>query len=82
MHPIWRNSSLKGSLTLVDNVFVNFPLIGNHSHRVEKILNVSREIDNFYPEAFEYYNVRVYDDDSTEMIKHWDKTYRIIWKAM
>lgn len=49
---------------------------------MEKILNVSREIDNFYPEAFEYYNVRVYDDDSTEMIKHWDKTYRIIWKAM
>jgi len=49
---------------------------------VEKILNVTREIDNFYPGAFDYYNVRVCDDDSTEMIKHWDKTYRYIWKAM
>ena len=49
---------------------------------VGKILNVTREIDNFYPGAFDYYNVRVYDDDSTEMLKHWDKTYRYIWKAM
>ena len=37
---------------------------------------------DFYPGAFDYYNVRVCDDDSTEMLKHWDKTYRYIWKAM
>ena len=48
---------------------------------VGKIVNVTREIDNFYPGAFDYYNVRVYDDDSTEMLKHWDKTYRYIVKA-
>jgi protein phosphatase slingshot len=51
------------------------------SKGVGKIVNVTREIDNFYPGAFDYYNVRVYDDDSTEMLKHWDKTYRYIVKA-
>lgn len=49
---------------------------------VGKILNVTHEIDNFYPGAFEYYNVRVDDDDSTDMLQHWDKTYRYIWTAM
>ncbi|KAI1291736.1 Protein phosphatase Slingshot [Halotydeus destructor] len=49
---------------------------------VGKILNVTREVDNFYPGAFDYYNIRVYDDDSTEMIRHWDKTYRYIYKSM
>ena len=27
-------------------------------HRVKYILNISREIDNFYPEEFKYHNVR------------------------
>jgi len=49
---------------------------------VGKILNVTREIDNFYPGDFDYYNIRVYDDDSSEMLKHLDKTYRYIGKAM
>lgn len=48
---------------------------------IGKILNVTREIDNFYPGAFDYLNVRVYDDDLTEMIRHWDKTYRYICKS-
>lgn len=62
--------------------FLSFAGSNGLCSRVEKILNVTREIDNFYPGAFDYYNVRVYDDDSTEMLKHWDKTYRYIWKAM
>ncbi|CAG2101906.1 unnamed protein product [Medioppia subpectinata] len=48
---------------------------------VGKILNVTREIDNFFPGMFDYYNIRVYDDDSTEMLKYWDKTFRYIRKA-
>jgi len=28
------------------------------SHRVKYILNISREIDNFYPEEFKYLNIR------------------------
>lgn len=42
---------------------------------------MTREIDNFFPDAFEYYNVRVYDDDSTEMLKYWDKTFKYIKSA-
>ena len=29
-----------------------------HSRRVKYILNISREIDNFYPEEFKYLNIR------------------------
>lgn len=53
----------------------------NYFFRISKILNVTREIDNFFPDAFEYYNVRVYDDDSTEMLKYWDKTFKYIKSA-
>ena len=31
------------------------------SHRVKYILNISREIDNFYPEEFKYLNIRQVD---------------------
>ncbi|XP_054155134.1 protein phosphatase Slingshot homolog 2-like isoform X2 [Oppia nitens] len=48
---------------------------------VGKILNVTREIDNFFPGMFDYYNIRVYDEDSTEMLKYWDKTFKYIRKA-
>ncbi|XP_042910661.1 uncharacterized protein [Parasteatoda tepidariorum] len=45
------------------------------------ILNVTREIDNFFPGMFDYQNIRVYDDESTEILHYWDKTYRYIQRA-
>ncbi|XP_071545643.1 uncharacterized protein ssh isoform X2 [Panulirus ornatus] len=42
------------------------------------ILNVTKEIDNFYPGTFDYLNIRVYDDEKTELLKHWDRTFRYI----
>ncbi|GAB6030315.1 hypothetical protein CHUAL_005985 [Chamberlinius hualienensis] len=48
---------------------------------VGHILNVTREIDNFFPGMFEYLNIRVYDEEGTELLKHWDKTYRFITEA-
>ncbi|XP_029826159.2 uncharacterized protein LOC8032616 isoform X1 [Ixodes scapularis] len=48
---------------------------------VGHILNVTREIDNFYPGLFDYFNIRVYDDETTEMLKHWDRTYKYIAQA-
>ncbi|XP_055585183.1 protein phosphatase Slingshot isoform X2 [Uranotaenia lowii] len=45
---------------------------------VRHILNVTREIDNFFPGMFDYFNVRVYDDDKTDLLKHWDNTYKYI----
>ncbi|XP_034048675.1 protein phosphatase Slingshot homolog 1 isoform X2 [Thalassophryne amazonica] len=45
------------------------------------ILNVTREIDNFFPGMFEYHNVRVYDEDATDLLAHWNDTYNFIVKA-
>ena len=44
-------------------------------------MNVTREIDNFFPGRFQYLNVRVYDEEATELLKHWDKTFKFIDKA-
>ncbi|KAL4636131.1 hypothetical protein GN956_G13261 [Arapaima gigas] len=45
------------------------------------ILNVTREIDNFFPGTFAYHNVRVYDEEATDLLAHWNETYNFIVKA-
>ncbi|KAK7934115.1 hypothetical protein WMY93_005011 [Mugilogobius chulae] len=45
------------------------------------ILNVTREIDNFFPGTFNYHNIRVYDEDATDLLAHWNDTYNFIAKA-
>lgn len=42
------------------------------------ILNVTREIDNFFPDSFMYMNIRVYDVDSSDLLSHWTDTYNFI----
>uniref|UniRef100_W8B093 protein-serine/threonine phosphatase n=2 Tax=Ceratitis capitata TaxID=7213 RepID=W8B093_CERCA len=48
---------------------------------IRHILNVTREIDNFFPGVFDYFNVRVCDDEKTNLLKHWDNTFRYITRA-
>ncbi|XP_066997618.2 protein phosphatase Slingshot isoform X3 [Anabrus simplex] len=48
---------------------------------VGHILNVTREIDNFFPGMFIYQNIRVYDDEKTDLLKHWDDTFKYITNA-
>jgi protein phosphatase slingshot len=48
---------------------------------VGHILNITREIDNFFPGTFNYLNVRVYDDEKTDLLRHWDNTFRYINRA-
>ena len=50
-------------------------------HRVRYILNVTREIDNFFPGVFEYHNIRVYDEETTDLLAYWNDTYKFISKA-
>ncbi|XP_068748350.1 uncharacterized protein [Montipora capricornis] len=50
-------------------------------NRVGYILNITREIDNFFPGTFCYHNIRVYDLDETELLHHWDNTYKFIQRA-
>ncbi|GCB63635.1 protein phosphatase Slingshot homolog 1-like [Scyliorhinus torazame] len=45
------------------------------------ILNITREIDNFFPGLFCYHNVRVFDEDATDLLAYWNDTYNFITKA-
>lgn len=49
--------------------------------RVRYILNVTREIDNFFPGLFEYHNIRVYDEEATNLLEYWNDTFKFISKA-
>uniref|UniRef100_A0A8C4ZRT0 protein-serine/threonine phosphatase n=1 Tax=Gadus morhua TaxID=8049 RepID=A0A8C4ZRT0_GADMO len=48
---------------------------------VRYILNVTREIDNFFPAVFEYHNIRVFDEEATNLLEYWNETYKFISKA-
>ncbi|TNN36842.1 Protein phosphatase Slingshot 2 [Liparis tanakae] len=48
---------------------------------VRYILNVTREIDNFFPGMFQYHNIRVYDEEATNLLEYWNETYKFITKA-
>ncbi|OCT94007.1 hypothetical protein XELAEV_18011670mg [Xenopus laevis] len=48
---------------------------------VRYILNVTREIDNFFPGLFEYHNIRVYDEEGTDLLAYWNDTFKFISKA-
>uniref|UniRef100_A0A672YNM1 protein-serine/threonine phosphatase n=1 Tax=Sphaeramia orbicularis TaxID=375764 RepID=A0A672YNM1_9TELE len=47
-------------------------------NNVGYILNVTREIDNFFPESFTYMNIRVYDVEATDLLSHWTDTFNFI----
>lgn len=42
---------------------------------------MTREIDNFFPGLFDYFNIRVYDEEDTDLLKYWDNTFKYITKA-
>lgn len=48
---------------------------------MKSIVNVTREIDNFYPGQFVYHNIRVYDEETTDLLKHWEDAVRFISAA-
>ncbi|KAM6157688.1 protein phosphatase Slingshot homolog 3 isoform 2-T2 [Rhynchocyon petersi] len=50
-------------------------------NRVSHILNMAREIDNFYPERFTYHNVRLWDEESAQLLPHWKETHSFIEDA-
>ncbi|XP_028816413.1 protein phosphatase Slingshot homolog [Denticeps clupeoides] len=50
-------------------------------NNVGYILNVTMEIDNFFPESFSYMNIRVYDVEATDLLSHWKNTYNFINSA-
>lgn len=59
----------------------SFPFLSLILLSVQYILNVTREIDNFFPGVFEYHNIRVYDEEATDLLAYWNDTYKFISRA-
>ena len=51
------------------------------SNKIGYILNISREIDNFFPEHFKYLNIRIHDHHESNLLKEWERTFRFIHEA-
>lgn len=82
----WNASNLeelqRNGLVWIFEFLILILMFSSHFHsRVHHILNVTREIDNFFPGLFDYCNVRVYDDEKTDLLKHWDNTFKYISRA-
>ena len=56
-------------------------LVGLKNLGIGYVLNITREVANFFPQHMVYYNIRVYDEEIVELLKHWDHTYHFIEKA-
>lgn len=51
-------------------------------NNVTHIVNVTREVDNFFPaDQFVYKNIRVFDDEKAQLLPFWDETFRFINEA-
>ena len=48
---------------------------------ITHILNVTKEIDNFFPALFVYKNIREYDEEATDLLKYLNSTFQFIKKA-
>lgn len=47
--------------------------------RVTHILNVTKEVDNFFPnDKFIYKNIRVFDYEDASLLPFWEETHRFI----
>ena len=48
---------------------------------ITHILNVTIEIANFFPDNFRYKSVRLYDLETSDLLPHWNHTWRFIDEA-
>jgi len=46
------------------------------------ILNVTAEIDNFFPTTFQYMNIPVSDNEETDLLRYFGDSYKFIAKAL
>lgn len=51
------------------------------NNRVDHIVNVTNEVENFFPARLKYLKIRVSDEASTELMKHWNQTNQFIKEA-
>lgn len=48
---------------------------------ITHILNITMEIDNFFPDNFVYKNVRLYDEETSDLLPEWNDTWKFIKRA-
>lgn len=48
---------------------------------ITHILNITKEIDNFYPGQFCYKNILLFDVPESDLLQHWEDTYKFILNA-
>ena len=53
-----------------------------NANGITHIMNITREIDNFFPAVFKYQNIREYDVEETDLLKHWDETFNFVVDCM
>ena len=46
-----------------------------------RIIKFLQEIDNFHPERFQYKNILLYDLESSNLLDHWETTFRFIGES-
>lgn len=49
--------------------------------QIALVLNVTTEINNFFPNMFDYKNIRVNDTEEEDMLQHWEEAVRFIAEA-
>lgn len=52
-----------------------------HFFRIKYIVNVTNEVENFFPARLKYLKIRVSDEASTELLKYWNQTNQFIKEA-
>ena len=73
--------------TLYSLLPINYPIIililivSYIFYRVAYIMNISREIDNFFPGILHYYNIKEWDSEETDLLKYWENTHKFISKV-
>ena len=50
-------------------------------NNVGYILNISKEIDNFFPDEFIYKKLRLYDIPESDLLQYWEETFKFINEA-
>uniref|UniRef100_A0A158R5G5 protein-serine/threonine phosphatase n=1 Tax=Syphacia muris TaxID=451379 RepID=A0A158R5G5_9BILA len=53
----------------------------NRYGMIEYIVNVTNEVENFFPARLKYLKIRVSDEAGTELMKYWKQTYQFIKEA-
>uniref|UniRef100_A0A0R3RJ89 protein-serine/threonine phosphatase n=1 Tax=Elaeophora elaphi TaxID=1147741 RepID=A0A0R3RJ89_9BILA len=51
------------------------------SNGIKYIVNVTNEVENFFPARLKYLKIRVSDEASTELLKYWNQTNHFIKEA-